>query len=373
MVRDRSTEDEFTGRFHEERHRIGRANIAVVGKTGSGKSTLINAVFGAVVAAADVGRPQTAETTLHVNPTGTLGIYDFPGLESGSSSRALKRTLARFVKDNRAGPALEHLHVVWFCIRSGRYDDGEIEVIEHLASIGLRVVVVITQAAVRGGVASSDDERFHRSLTDLDLPVSAVCLTSAVANDFTGDELFGLVELLDATFRVAPDAQQDALGAAQRVDFVRKRAAARAATAAAATLAAGAGAVPLPGSDAAVLVPTQLALMSRIAVIYDLRLDRSAAAGLAVTTLATQTGRLAVSSLLKLVPGAGSAISASVAAAFTYAIGEAWLLLCERIATGDLPADVLTSRSEMSKIITAQVTALMRSQLQARKRNAGRD
>ncbi|HYF72746.1 MAG TPA: GTP-binding protein, partial [Nocardioides sp.] len=45
---------------------------------------------------------------------------------------------------------------------------------------------------------------------------------------------------------------------------------------------------------------------------------------------------------IKLVPGAGTAvaapISATVAGTFTYAMGHAWLRVCERLSRGELGA-----------------------------------
>src|SRR5690606_13335774 len=48
------------------------------------------------------------------------------------------------------------------------------------------------------------------------------------------------------------------------------------------------------------------------------------------------TGRAAAASLVKLIPGVGSVINATVASAWTYAAGEAWLFLCDGIASGKI-------------------------------------
>ena len=88
------------------------------------------------------------------------------------------------------------------------------------------------------------------------------------------------------------------------------------------------------------LVPIQLGMMARIAQLYKIKFDRAALMAIIATTAATQAGRAAFTGLLKMVPGAGTivggAIGAGVASTFTYAMGHAWLTVCQRAAKGQL-------------------------------------
>ena len=81
-------------------------------------------------------------------------------------------------------------------------------------------------------------------------------------------------------------------------------------------------------------------MMARIAQLYKIKFDRAALMAIISTTAATQAGRAAFTGLLKLVPGAGTivggAIGAGVASTFTYAMGHAWLSVCQRAAGGKL-------------------------------------
>ena len=83
-------------------------------------------------------------------------------------------------------------------------------------------------------------------------------------------------------------------------------------------------------------------MMASIAVTYGVPLERSTAASLAATAAATTAGRSLVTNMIKFVPGAGTMvaapISATVAGTFTYAMGQAWLRVCERLARGELRA-----------------------------------
>ena len=57
--------DVFEAAYHEQAQRIGRFNLAVFGKTGAGKSSLVNAVFGDTVAETGIGKPVTTGTTYY--------------------------------------------------------------------------------------------------------------------------------------------------------------------------------------------------------------------------------------------------------------------------------------------------------------------
>jgi uncharacterized protein (DUF697 family) len=76
---------------------------------------------------------------------------------------------------------------------------------------------------------------------------------------------------------------------------------------------------------------------------------------IASTTAATQLGRATFTSLIKLIPGAGTVvggvIGASVASTFTYAMGQAWLTLCQRVVKGKLgTAGTVVDNEELREV-----------------------
>lgn len=327
--------------WRKEEQKLGRFNLAVFGKTGVGKSTLINAIFGQEVARTGIGQPVTQDSHLYLAHAGTLGLYDTKGLEVGTSSVQLLAELRDFIESTRGRDAAGHIHIAFYCIRAGdhRIEPAEQQFIQGLHDLGLPVFLVLTQVHRRNGVYRQEHVQFADYLVGMGLPVHSgrPYLTAALPDHQLGYESFGLHELLADTYDKVPESVQTALAAAQVIDRSLKRRAAKVRIAAAAAGAAGVGATPIPFSDAALLVPLQMGMMASVAQIYRIPMDSALAASLAATALATNLGRTTVTSLVKMLPGVNfiaMGVSAAVASAFTTAMGTAWVTMCEKMADG---------------------------------------
>ena len=340
----------FAQRLSEAFAALGCFNLAVFGKTGVGKSTLVNAIFGTEVAETGLGKPVTRGLVYYRHPGGLLGLYDSEGFETGTSGDEILAGLRTFVSDSRALPIDQQIHAAWYLVRwsDRRFEERQADFVRALAEIGVPVMLVITQVPSREGVPHPEAVELANYIQSLGLPLrpdGRAYLTNALADPFTGSPVFGLQELLDATYLVVPEVATAALTAVQILDLERKRQAARKIINQSVALAAGVGATPIPFSDAALLVPTQVTMIARVTAAYGLPADRSralAAAGAVVLTGgATMAGRYIATSLLKAIPGgqiATSAISATVAGSLTRAVGEAWARVCE-YALGLPPAE----------------------------------
>lgn len=89
-----------------EEQELPTANIIVAGITGTGKSTLLNAVFGEEFAKTGVGRPITANMNVYDSPDIPVRIWDTVGLELDSektkdSIREIKKYYHRTIKIKR--------------------------------------------------------------------------------------------------------------------------------------------------------------------------------------------------------------------------------------------------------------------------------
>lgn len=349
----------FGDAYRQAGQAMGRINIGVFGKTGVGKSTLINAIFGEEVARTGVGEPITKGSHLYLHKFGHMGIVDNQGLEIGQDSETILRDLREFIARVRSYPLSEQLHVAWYCIHAGhrRVEALEVEFVRALMGLGIPVILVLTQVPCRDGVVDPKtyelQEYVRRQLG------ATPILTAALDDEFAGLTKFGLHDLLGATFRNTPEGVAEALAAAQRVDLKRKDVAAKKAIAVAAASAAGVAVTPIPFSDAALIVPVQLAMMGRIAHIYGLKLEKASAAAMVATGAATTLGRSTVTGLLKFIPGVGTAvggfIGAGVASTVTVAMGAAWQAVCLRIFQGKLDPDILGDRSKIADIFMAEL------------------
>lgn len=335
-------EQEARQQWSEEAAKLGRFNLLVLGKTGVGKSTLINAIFGESVARTGIGQPVTTGSRLYVTESGNLGLYDTRGFELGATSQEILAEVRGLIDAKRTADASEHIHVAYYCVRAGdhRFESTEAEFVRNLHDLGLPVFLVLTQVHAKGGQYRPEHVQFAQYLYDQGLPVflGRPFLTAALPDAALGFESHGVRELVDATYQAAPEAAQMALAAAQVVDRDLKLKAARVRIKMAAGLAASVGAAPIPFSDAALIVPIQTGMMASISQIYQVPMDASLAAGLAASTAATNLGRSLAGNALKMIPGAGSvagsAVSASVASSFTYAMGESWARVCGMMLDG---------------------------------------
>lgn len=107
--------------------------------------------------------------------------------------------------------------------------------------------------------------------------------------------------------------------------------------ASAAAGAAGAGLAQLPGSDYAILIPIQTAMISAIAMVHGRKISEAAATSMIGTLGGTVVGRTISQVLVGWIPGLGNAINATTAAGLTEAIGWSAHKYFEKL--GDEPAE----------------------------------
>jgi predicted GTPase len=193
----------------------GKCNAMVLGGTGVGKSTLINAVFGFSTAQTGTGNPITQKIKLHSHPNSPINIYDTPGLELNAKQIIqTKEEVVQLIADKKRNTdPREHIHFVWYCIneRSNRFQNEEDEWIKDLVKQEVPVIIVLTQTY------DPEDSKLLKYIKNLNLPVHDIIPVLAEPAKITKTitiPKYGLKKLIEVTFDSFPQQAEKAFKAA---------------------------------------------------------------------------------------------------------------------------------------------------------------
>lgn len=343
-------------------------NIIVMGKSGVGKSTLINSVFREKLAETGIGRPVTSEIRQISKEGYPLAIYDTPGFELGKEQqRKVKDEILDIIKKGQdSGDINKAIHCIWYCINAAgnrTFDESELkwmrEFTESNKVTQVPTIVVLTQAAQKKSA-----EEMKKEVEKENLAIAKVVPVLAQDIDFDGEytvRAYGLGTLVDVMSEVLPKELRDTLQNVQQANLDSKKRRAQAAVAIAVAASFGEGFIPIPFSDAAALIPTQITMIASITAIFGLNIDKSILTSFVSSTIgtagATILGKTVVSNLLKLIPGVGTVIggliSGATAGLITTALGEAYIKVMEMVWKGEIKKEDLFTekgKEEMAEI-----------------------
>ncbi len=341
--------------------------LALVGRRGAGKSSLVNALFGAKVAelghvTAQTGRGRWYD---YEREGGAMSILDTRGLQEGSvptEGHAATSALESIASELR----LKAPDLVVFVAKASEVDaavDGDLDVLERVFDEVRRahraeppLVVVVTQcdllepkgtrlhraadepqadveeklrhvAAAESSLAGKIDARARlRDRHVATLGVSAY-MSWRADGALRADERWRVDDLAVVLFRHLPDAGRAELARVTRTRAVQEELASTL-TKATAAVCAGIAAAPIPLADILPMTTMQVGLVAAIAWIAGRKLDRRGGSEF-LASLGANVGiafalREAVRAILKVVaPGGGPIVSAAMAFSGTVAIGSA--------------------------------------------------
>lgn len=317
---------EFEKKYREFRTAIAKPNILLTGGTGVGKSALINTLFSAELAKVGAGKPQTQSIASYEGETVTL--FDSAGYETGEDNQQKYfDEVIGFILDRQKSPTTQ-IHLVWYCIScsSHRVLDIDLQIIQEVSRTR-PCAVVLTKADTLSEARADEMKAAIRA----GVPGVALFETSTDTSlNLKGNDL------LEWSYQHLDESLREAFVSSLNEGIDMKLSEGRKACMIYAAAAAAIAASPIPFSDAALLVPNQIAMIARLASIWDLPNLRSLAGSTVVSTLVSQLGRTLAGNLIKFIPGLGSwvggAVNAAVASAITAAIGFSINEICGRIA-----------------------------------------
>ena len=325
---------EVTYSEYESKKNINKekVNIIVAGKTGVGKSSLINYIFGKEVAKVGDGQPVTQEIQEYDLENDNITLFDTKGIEAKDYEKTLDN-IKKYLELRQDSPdENDDIHIAWLCIseRGDRVEEADRELLKILSEAGIPVIGVFTKRESKRESSFVNKVVEDNLLPEAKAIVRVRSITEEVEIEDNLVELKpkGAEELLEETYKYMSEGRRNAIKKAQtavlkdRIEAMSKEADVLTNwySAGAATI----GATPLPFADSLALAALQTKMVVDINTIY--RVDAGThtftdiAAALITITGVAQVGKLAAG-LLKVIPVIGWTANAGVAAGITKGIG----------------------------------------------------
>ena len=210
-------------------------NIIVAGKTGVGKSTLINAIFREKLAETGMGKPVTEHMRKLTKKNVPIAVYDTRGFELGRDVQAeVRREIVDAIRKGLATQDINKaIHCIWYCINtaSNRVEPEEIQWLKELSKENrvtqVPVIIVLTQSFSR-----KKADELRRILLNENLDV--VQIIPVLAQDYEIDDdyvakSYGMDVLIKVMGEALPEELIDTLQNVQIASIEEKKRRAQAA------------------------------------------------------------------------------------------------------------------------------------------------
>ncbi|ELS02638.1 uncharacterized protein associated with GTPases [Xenococcus sp. PCC 7305] len=314
----------------------------LIGKPQAGKSSIVRGLTGVSEEIIGQGyRPHTQNTQRYAYPSEDLPLLIFTdtvGLgDVEQSTETIVRELESELANNR-----DRANILILTIK---INDFALDTLKQIATklrekyphipclLAITCLHEVYPAEITDHPSYPPDyQEITQLFTVLQENFSSLC-DRAILIDFTLEEdgynpvFYGLEALRDTLAELLPEAEAKAIyqlldqGAGEQISNLY-RDTARRYIIAFSTIAATLAAVPLPFATMPVLTALQVSLVGLLGKLYGQTLNPSQAGGVVSTIaggfLAQAVGR----ELIKFIPGMGSILAASWAAAYTWALGE---------------------------------------------------
>ena len=329
-----------------------KGNVLLIGNSGVGKSTLINAVLGEKKAQTGWGTDGTTkEMHPYENDEVPFRLVDTAGFEP-SFFKELKsiveiqkwsREAAKDGDDNR------EINLIWFCIEgtSSKLFPQTIKNMLKATDLwkSVPIVVVITKSysvPEREQNIELVKSAFEKNKVKSDRLKEIIPIVAETyqLNDTAFAAPEGVSELIEITNSLMPEGIKASKKDISTYQLNRKRALAQSMVGVMTASAVAVGAVPIPFADGLILAPLEMAEISGLAKIYNVKKDDNSKRLFEIILDAGTVSvfaKMAISSL-KGVPGVNIPaipLNPIIAGSIVAGLGEASIAVFEKIYVGD--------------------------------------
>jgi len=328
-----------------------KGNVLVIGNSGVGKSTLINAVLGEDRAETSWGtKGTTRELKLYETKDIPFKIIDSVGFEPSffKEQRAISAVKKWSSNSAKIGHENTGISVIWFCVDgcARKLFSKAISDLSRATHMweSVPVIVVITKSYSMPERAENIEmvnnafakqKRYSKNLRKV-LPVVA---STYVLNDSAYAAPEGISDLIDATNDLMPEGIRAGKDDIANFKLRRKRALSHSVVGVATTAATVVGAVPIPFADALILSPIEIAEVNALAQVYGVNKSEESKRFLnSIVEVGTVSAAAkAAISALKAIPGiniGASVLNAIIAGGIVAALGEGTIYAFEQVYLG---------------------------------------
>lgn len=334
---------------------MNKGNVLVIGNSGVGKSTLINAVLGEEVAPTGWGTSGlTGKLEIYESESAPFRVIDTIGFEPSflkkhKAIQAVKKWSAESVKEKENR---KQINVIWFCIdgTSRKLFPDAIKSLSTATSMwkNVPIITVITKSYAQPE-REENIQMVYNAFAKQKISKNLKKVIPVVSSTYTLYEgafasPFGISELIDVTNDIMPEGKKAAKQDIATFKLNRKRALSYGTIGTCTSAGVAIGLSPIPFADAALLSPLEIGEVNALAMIWGIKKDAKSkdffdsiiqvgtVSAIAKTTI----------SALKAIPGiniGANIINAVIAGVFVFGIGEGSAYAFEQIYLGNKTID----------------------------------